>query len=239
MVDFLPCDPHKEQVKLTVKKKLWIESAKMSTSLKDNKFLGLVEWDSVYRQAGLKEDAEKIMKEESHLASHSRNIELSEINTGELARPLNNEHKDTPEMDVLADARLRCYMLTKTLIWEKFEESICGGDTVNKLSELIDYCMDDLHEPIRIWDVVLTQFWSVEDLQRYISWANKPVVGNYMKNLINSNLLDTYETLNALISSLNELRENKPNIPTSKEYYQRVFNECDKNRREAEKYMTV
>ena len=64
----MPCNPQKESVKLTVKKKLFVESAKMSASLKDNKCLGLVEWDAVYRQAGLKEDAEKIMKEESHLA---------------------------------------------------------------------------------------------------------------------------------------------------------------------------
>ena len=39
MVDFLPTDMHKEQIKITVKKKLFNESAKMAQSLNDNKFL--------------------------------------------------------------------------------------------------------------------------------------------------------------------------------------------------------
>ena len=143
--------------------------------------------------------------------------------------PLNNSGTTT-ETEALCDTRLRCYMLIKTLIWEKYEESICGGDIVNDLSEMIDFCMDDLNAPVNIWEVILSQLWNVDDLQKYIGFANSPIIGNYIKNLINSNLLTTYETLNALISSLNELRENKPNLPISKEYYQKVFNECDENR---------
>ena len=68
LVDFLPCNPHKEQVKLTVKKKLFNESARKAQELKDNRFLTLVDWDTVYRQAGLKDDAEGLLKEEENLA---------------------------------------------------------------------------------------------------------------------------------------------------------------------------
>jgi len=85
-------------------------------------------------------------------------------------------------------------MLIKTLIWEKFEESICGGDIVNNLSELIDFCMDDIHEPICIWEVVKESLWDVNQITRYISWVNTPCLGGYMKNMINSQLLTTYET---------------------------------------------
>lgn len=79
-------------------------------------------------------------------------------------------------------------MLIKTLIWHKFEESVCGGDIVSELSEMIDYCMDDLSKPVDIWSVVRDSLWDVDQVTRYIGWANTPLLSGYMQNFINSHL---------------------------------------------------
>jgi len=210
-INFIQVDPAKLEVKRTVQKKLINEALKKGNDLKGDKFLELCDWKTVYQQAGIKDDTKQLL-DSAGAIQKDREVEMIEVNAGASnMEPLTSGHEAT-EIDKLADTRLRCYMLIKTLIWEKYEESICGGDVVNSLSEMIDFCIDDLKEEIRIWDVVSINLWDIEEIGRYVAWKDAPCgIGSYVRNLINGHLLTSYETCNALISSLTELRENKPN----------------------------
>lgn len=51
-INFIPKDLHKEQVKTTMKKKLFNEAVTKAIDLKNNKFLSQVDWKTVYDNAG-------------------------------------------------------------------------------------------------------------------------------------------------------------------------------------------
>ena len=193
-IDFTPVNNWKVKVLQTLNKDIIIKSVEKEESLKHNKFLKLVDWKNVNERSGINEAVIKASNEKDPLQ------ELRDLNAegGDLDyAAMNNE-------DAMSETRLRFYKLLKAQIWERFEESICGGDIVNALNDFIDLCIDELNKKIWIWEAVSDGFMTPDQLNNMIDWKDTVLIGKWARNHVVSHLLETYEKLNVLILSFNE-----------------------------------
>lgn len=97
--------------------------------------------------------------------------------------------------------------------------------------------MDELERKIWIWDAINHEIYSIERLQSLLGWKDFPLIGRYIRHIVLTHLLETYESLYALHKSLHELIENKPSIPLSQNYVNEVFKEITINKNKVEKYL--
>jgi len=196
VVDFMPRNPIRENVKKNIKMCLVNAASYHEEAIKNNKFLKHAEWDKVNEQAGIVDSIKGILAE-GPTETGERKVELSNFNaTGDhLQEPL--QSGDQTQSDVLAEVRMRFYTLLKAQIWERFEESICGGDIVNNLSELIDACMEELNKRFWIWECVADQLMTPENITSLLKWKDTPVVGRTIQGTITTKLLQDYEMLTA------------------------------------------
>ena len=142
-ISFTVKNPWKEKVKLNLQKNLLVASFEHEESIRISKFLKLCDWNQVNDMSGISGLAKECSNKADPLQEY---LELRPLGGDQDYAMMNSE-------DGLIETRLRFYKLLKAQIWERFEESICGGDIVRNLNEKIDLCMDELDKKIWIWDL--------------------------------------------------------------------------------------
>jgi tRNA G37 N-methylase TrmD len=84
LVNFMPRNPIRENVKRNIKMCLVNAASYHEESIKNNKFLKHAEWDKVNQQIGLVESIQSILAEGKQETAGERKVELQNFNaTGE------------------------------------------------------------------------------------------------------------------------------------------------------------
>jgi NhaP-type Na+/H+ or K+/H+ antiporter len=221
-VGFMTENPLRNQVKNTLTKNLVIKSIETQERLRSNKFLNLVNWDAVNDQSGTVE----LVKTQYKPGAPQ---ELVQTNQGSAIDPRAN----------LQEIRYRIYRLLKSQVYGRYEEHFCSSSVVTILNESIDYCMDNMEDKIWIYGCVSENIMSVEKLRRVIGYKDTFLLGGLAQSFLSTYLLNTYELLSTLIVSLEDIINDKPNIPVAQELVNQVFKEiyAEKEKAEEQLYM--
>jgi NhaP-type Na+/H+ or K+/H+ antiporter len=221
-IQFTPENRLRTKVKNTLTKSLVITAVKHQQKIKNNKFLTLVNWETVNELAGTNSLIKSQLK-------NSPERELVDVALG--------RNQGITADENMVEIRYRIYRLIKSQFWLKFEESFCSSSVVTVLNESVDFCMDSLEEPVWIYECISENIIPTEKLQSLISWRNTILVGRIARSFLNTYMLQTYEMLSTLIISLEELLENKPNLPLSQSYVNMIFGEVAENKNKAEQHL--
>ena len=224
-IDFTPENKLRTKVKNTLIKNMIITGVKHQQKIKHNKFLALANESTVSELSGINQ----LITDQIKL---KRNTEITELTE---RAPANGNAYSAD--DNLMEIRYRIYRLIKSQFWNKFEESFCTSSVVTVLNESVDFCMDNLLDPIWIYECIADNVIPTEKLQLLINWRNTIIIGRISRSFLNTYMLQTYEMLSTLIISLEELLENKPNLPLSQQYVAHVFNEIVDNKNKAEQQL--
>ena len=222
LINFSPKNPLSIKIMNNVKMNIVISVYNKSLNLKENKFLNLANWDEVKNSCGIKGLIEEQLKFNQSEKTKREDRKQDEIPLTDLNVPL--RERDFDQMEV-HEVRLRILNMMKALIFSKFEEDFCSINVLKSLNESCEVCLEDLSRPIWLWEEVSQELLSVEQIMTLNRIRKIPLIGRFTGGYLSRFFLDTYEKLCVMVMCLNELLDEKPEIPLNLHIVEMVYKE--------------
>lgn len=229
LINFAPINPLTFKIKNNVIRNLVIGSYQKKESLTSNRFLKLANMDQAMAMSGVKKLVVLQQKEELRMRTNQAKLDAADklkqmrMLTGPLKEP---EYQESE----LEEIRLRYYNMVKSVLFEKYEEDFCSMGTLKSLHEGIEVCKESLRKPIWIWENVNEELMSPEEVIHLLSLRKLPIIGRFTSGYFSKFFLNTYEKLNMVVMALNQIHDEKPEIPLHPEAVEKVSQELYRNK---------
>jgi NhaP-type Na+/H+ or K+/H+ antiporter len=229
LINFGQINPLTFKIKNNVLRNLVIISFQKRETLTNNRFLKLANMEEAMNMTGVKKlivlqkkEEEKMRKKQAKLDANDK-VKQMRMLTGPLKEP---EYEETE----LEEIRLRYYNMVKSVLFEKYEEDFCSLGTLKALHEGIEVCKESLNKPLGIWENVNEELMSPEEVIHLLSLRKFPIIGRFTSGYFSKFFLNTYEKLNMVVMALNQIHEEKPEIPLHPEAVEKVSQELYRNK---------
>lgn len=232
LINFAPINPLTYKIKNNVLKNIVISALKKKDAIKNNKFLKLANWDEVKDMSGVEKFVNLQQKEAREIDQIQNKITRQYELLPTTKQPLCIEDFDKIEVE---EVRLKFYTLTKSVLYEKYEEDFCSMAILKEIQEACEACIEDLDHPIWLWEYVSQELISVEQVLSLMWWRKVPIIGIFSSSWFSSFFLATYEKLTVLVMVLNQLLDEDLEIPLNPAIINHVQQEVYRNKAEFEK----
>lgn len=229
LINFAPINPLTFKIKNNVIRNLVISSFQKKEVLTSNRFLKLANMDEALALSGVKKLVVLQKKEEDRMKRNKDRLEadnkLKQMRM--LTGPLKEPEYQPSELE---EIRLRFYNMVKSVLFEKYEEDFCSLGTLKSLHEAIEVCKESLNKPLWVWENVNEELMSPEEVIHLLSLRKLPIIGRFTSGYFSKFFLNTYEKLNMVVMALNQIHDEKPEIPLHPEAVEKVAQELFRNK---------
>ena len=236
LINFAPVNPLTYKIKNNVLKNVIIASLKKREAISQNKFLKLAKWEEVEKLVNIKDLITKESKESKELKRIDDEKKRKQGQEMKLTSPLLRGEKEFEKVEV-QEVRMRYYNIIKSTMYEKFEQDYCSIPILKSLYETCAECMEDLDKPIWLWENVSQELMSVEQVLYLLKIRRIPCIGGFTSGYFTKFFLTTYEKLSVIVMVLDEILDEKPEIPLNVQIVNMVTQELYKNKSKFEERM--
>lgn len=135
------------------------------------------------------------------------------------------KERKVKEMEIIQEMRMRVYKILKNLVWEKFENNMCEGNTLVNLHRMIDICKDNLKIPLHCFDVYSKIYTATLTEKLLMKLKKLPLIGKLFLNKLVHKLYQRFDFLLMITITISEILESKKFLKEEFSDWKMIVNE--------------